>query len=102
MHKSAKHGLAALTLLLALVLLAAGCQKGPKNLDNFRKVRIGWTQEQVKELLGEPDKLEEAAGLAGVWTYHGQNWLGSPDSALIVTLLGGRVIMVTLSAPVPR
>lgn len=97
-----KYGLAALALLLALAILAAGCARNPKNLDNFRKVQIGWPQQQVKELLGEPDKLEEAAGLAGVWTYQGQNWYGSHDSTLIVTLLGGRVIMVTLSAPVPR
>lgn len=93
---------ATLSLLLALGPLAAGCQRGPKNLENFRQVQIGWTQERVKELLGEPDKLEEAAGLAGVWTYQGQNWYGSADSTLIVTLLAGRVVMVTLSAPVPR
>ncbi|MBI4800884.1 MAG: hypothetical protein HY794_19515 [Desulfarculus sp.] len=101
MHKGGKYGLAVLAGLLLLALLAAGCQ-GPKKLDNFRQVRIGWSQEQVKELLGEPDKLEEAAGLGGVWQYHGQNWYGSHDSTLIVTLLGGRVVMVTLSAPVPR
>lgn len=92
---------AALAGLLLLALLAAGCQ-GPKRLENFRQVRIGWSQEQVRELLGEPDKLEEAAGLGGVWQYHGQNWYGSHDSTLIVTLLAGRVVMVTLSAPVPR
>ncbi len=88
-------------LLLLTALLLPGCQ-GPKNLDNFRKVQIGWSQEQVKELLGEPDQLEEAAGLAGVWHYNGKNWYGSQDSALIVTLLGGRVVMVTMSAPVRR
>lgn len=102
MVRDRKYIIAALVGLLMAAFCLAGCPKGPKNLDNFRQVRIGWTQEQVKGLLGEPDKLEEAAGLAGVWTYHGQNWHGSPDSTLIVTLLGGRVVMVTLSAPVPR
>jgi hypothetical protein len=92
---------AALAGLLLAAWLLAGCQ-GAKTLDNFRQVKIGWTQEQVKDLLGEPDQLEEAAGLAGVWHYYGKNWYGSPDSTLIITLLGGRVMMVTLSAPVRR
>ncbi|MFH1034118.1 MAG: hypothetical protein V1806_06380 [Pseudomonadota bacterium] len=92
---------AALAGLLLASLLLAGCQ-GAKNLDNFRKVQIGWTSEQVKELLGEPDQAEEAAGLAGVWRFHGKNWYGSANSTLIVTILGGRVMMVTLSSPVPR
>ena len=91
----------ALAGLFMAALLLGGCQ-GAKTLDNFRQVQIGWTKEQVKELLGEPDQLEEAAGLAGVWHYHGKNWYGSQDSALIVTLLGGRVMMVTLSSPVGR
>jgi hypothetical protein len=91
----------ALAGLLLAGLLLAGCQ-GAKTVDNFRKVKMGWTQEQVKELLGEPDQVQEAAGLAGVWQYQGNNWYGSHDSTLIVTMLGGRVVMVTMSSPVPR
>ncbi len=91
--------------LLALWLLtgwgAIGCG-GKKNLDNFRQVKMGWTQEQVRGLLGEPDRVEEAAGLAGVWEYHGRNWHGAQDSTLIVTWLGGRVMMATLSSPTSR
>ncbi|CAO0822847.1 hypothetical protein DFAR_3340007 [Desulfarculales bacterium] len=59
---------AALDGLLLAAVLVRGCQ-GAKNLDNFRKVQIGWTQEQVKALLG------------------GSNWYGSRDNALIITLL---------------
>ena len=93
--------MAAWVLALAAALGLAACQ-GPKKLDNFRQVRIGWSQEQVRELLGEPDQEEEASSQAKVWRFQGQNWYGSLDSTLIVTLLGGQVAMLTLSAPMPR
>jgi hypothetical protein len=101
MNKARIVPAAALAGLLWVALLATGCQ-GSKNLDNFRQVQIGWSQEQVTTLLGEPDQRQEAAGLAEVWHYQGKNWYGSHDSTLIVTLLGGRVVMVTLSSPAPR
>jgi hypothetical protein len=101
MSKQGSYLAVALAGLLWGGLFLAGCQ-GAKTVDNFRKVKMGWTQEQVHELLGEPDQVQEAAGLAGVWQYQGKNWFGSHDSTLIVTLLGGRVVMVTMSSPVPR
>ena len=101
MSKQGSYLAVALAGLLWAGLFLAGCQ-GAKTVDNFRKVEMGCTQEQVHELLGEPDQVQEAAGLAGVWQYQGKNWFGSHDSTLIVTLLGGRVVMVTMSSPVPR
>lgn len=86
-------------LLVALSL--AGCS-GSKNLDNFRQVKPGMTAEQVRQLLGEPDKMQEASGVAGVWEYHGRNWYGAQDSTLTVTLLGGRVMLATLTAPAAK
>lgn len=83
-------------LLAALVL--PGCS-GAKNLDNFRQVKPGMSAEQVRQLLGEPDKMQEASGVAGVWEYHGRNWYGGQDSTLTVTLLGGRVMLATLTSP---
>lgn len=83
-------------LLAALVL--AGCS-GAKNLDNFRQVKPGMSAEQVRELLGDPDKMQQASGVAGVWEYQGRTWYGSHDSTLTVTILGGRVMLATLVSP---
>lgn len=95
------RALARLGLILGLAAALAagfGCS-GRKNLDNFRKVKAGMTAEQVRELLGEPDRMQEAPGVAGVWEYHGRTWYGSQDTSLTVTMLGGRVMLVTLARP---
>jgi|GEM_PF-3853897 hypothetical protein len=84
--------------LLLVALSLAGCS-GAKNLDNFRQVKPGMTAEQVRQLLGEPDRMQEASGVAGVWEYHGRNWYGGQDSTLTVTLVGGRVMLATLTTP---
>ncbi|MCA1989187.1 MAG: outer membrane protein assembly factor BamE [Desulfarculus sp.] len=87
-------------LLLASLALA-GCS-GAKDLEDFRQVKPGMTAEQVRQLLGEPDKMQAASGVAGVWEYHGRNWYGAQDSTLTVTLLGGRVMLATLTSPVGK
>ncbi|MCA1906215.1 MAG: outer membrane protein assembly factor BamE [Desulfarculus sp.] len=87
--------------LWLVVLALVGCSRA-KNLDNFRQVRPGMTAEQVRRLLGEPDRMQEASGVAGVWEYHGRNWYGGQDSTLTVTLVGGRVMLATLASPASR
>lgn len=86
-----------LVLGLAMALVAGfGCS-GQKNLDNFRKIKTGMSAEQVREILGEPDRMQEAPGVAGVWEYDARTWYGAYDSGLTVTMLGGRVMLVTLT-----
>lgn len=89
-----------LVLVLGLALLAglAGCSGG-KNMDNFRKVKAGMTTAEVRGLLGEPDKVQEATGMAGVWTYEARTWYGGFDASLSVTFLGDRVMLATVTRP---
>ncbi len=53
-------------LVLLGVLLLAAC--GPSDAD-FNKVEIGMTTEEVKAIMGEPDKTKEVFGAAEQWTY---------------------------------
>lgn len=89
-------------LVLAAALgLGAGCS-GQKNIDNFRKIQAGMSAEQVRGLLGEPDRIQEARGVAGVWEYDARTWYGGFDASLSVTMLGDRVMLVTLTRPAGR
>jgi hypothetical protein len=47
-------------VLLAALLGAVGCAPSKVNKDNFDKIRLGMTQEEVQGLLGPPT---EASGL---------------------------------------
>ncbi|MFH1059995.1 MAG: hypothetical protein V1797_15125 [Pseudomonadota bacterium] len=88
-----------LVLVLGVALLAGlGCS-GQKSVDNFRKVKAGMTAAEVRGLLGEPDSIKEATGVAGVWTYEARTWYGGFDASMSVTFLGERVMLATLTRP---
>lgn len=86
---------------LAVLLALAGCSGG-RSLADLRQVKPGMSAEAVRKLLGEPDQVQEASGLAGIWEYRGRTWYGVHDSTLTVTILGGRVMLATLTSPAGR
>lgn len=75
--------------LCFMFLILAGCGN---SIEDFRKVEAGWTLDQVRELLGEPDEIREAKGLAAVWKYE------ADGTVLTVTAMGDRVAMTALNS----
>lgn len=78
-------------MLLALILTGCG-----NSVREFRQVQPGMSLEQVRALLGEPDEVNEAAGLAGVWVYHSSGLTGDKAS-LIVSSVGGKVMFSAIN-----
>lgn len=88
-----KLKLGGLAALMLAALLLAGCGN---TLNDFQQVQPGMSLEQVRDLLGEPDQVNEAKGLAGVWVYHSSGLTGGKAS-LIVTSVGGKVMLTTIN-----
>jgi hypothetical protein len=86
-----KLGLLAALMLAALFLSGCG-----NTVDDFRQVKAGMSLEQVRDLLGEPDEVNEAKGLAGVWVYHSSGLTGEKAS-LTVSSMGGKVMLATIN-----
>jgi hypothetical protein len=50
------------TLLgLGLLLILLGCSK--LTMDNYKKITVGMTYDQVVQLIGKPDKCDDVMGL---------------------------------------
>ncbi len=82
--------------LFCLVLLAAllgagltGCAPSKVNKDNFDKIRLGMTQEEVQGLLGPPT---EASGLE-VLVFSGTTakWVQG-DNTITIQFVNGKVV----------
>ena len=82
--------------LFCLVLLAAllgagltGCAASKVNKDNFDKIRIGMTQEEVQGLLGPPT---EATGLEiPVFSGTTAKWVQG-DATITIQFVNGKVV----------
>ena len=82
--------------LFCLALLAAlwgagltGCAPSKVNKDNFDKVRLGMTQEEVQGLLGPPT---EASGLEiPVFSGTTAKWVQG-DTTITIQLVNGKVV----------
>ncbi len=83
-------------LAVALLLAALGAAGCGNRLEDYRKVKPGWTLEQVRQLLGEPDEVQELSGLAAVWTYRSRSLFGG-EAVLTVNSVGGRVAFTTVT-----
>jgi hypothetical protein len=92
-----KHYLKVIGLrLFCLVLLAAflgagltGCAPSKVNKDNFDKLRLGMTQEEVQGLLGPPT---EASGLEiPVFSGTTAKWVQG-DTTITIQFVNGKVV----------
>jgi len=64
-----KKKIAAVMALLVFMAVLAGCGKVTK--ENYEKLKLGMTYEQVTEILGQPDGKTES-DMAGLGTY--ESW----------------------------
>jgi hypothetical protein len=91
----AKAASAWLVVILAAFLLL-GCGQDAR-IEKFNQVKPGWSKEQVEQLLGKPDSLQNTGlGLAEVWEYRVTDWKGTVVSTFTVAMIGGRVITGSL------
>jgi hypothetical protein len=85
MHRQVITTLLAILLLFASVPLGFGCeycQLDPQLEKLFHEqatllkqnIKIGWTQEDVLRIMGEPDRqktVQEGTDIVDIWGYHG-------------------------------
>ena len=85
-------GLGILCLLILAGLLGAGltgCAPSKVNKDNFDKIRLGMTQEEVQHLLGPPT---EASGLEiPVFSGSTAKWVQG-DATITIQFINGKVM----------
>lgn len=71
--------------ILAVALLAAAC--GSKiSLENYNKIHMGQTFDEVKQILGEPARCDEALGVRTC------TW-GDEQRGINVNFLAGQVVL---------
>ena len=79
----------ALALTLAVGLLLAGCAPSKATKDNFDRIKIGMTQEEVQQILGPPT---EATGLEiPVFSGTMSKWVQG-DTVITVQFINGKVV----------
>ena len=71
-------------LLLALVVALAACSK--VNVENYGKIEVGMSYEEVRAILGEPTRCDDVAG------FRGCQW-GDENSNITVQMVGDNVVM---------
>lgn len=72
----------ALTTCLMLVLL--GC--GKLTLDNYNKITMGMTYDEVVQLIGKPDNCDELMGVRScLW--------GDEECSVTVNFVSGKVLL---------
>ena len=85
-------GLRLFCLVLLAVLLSAGltgCARSKINKDNFDKIKLGMTQEEVQGLLGPPT---EASGLElPVFSGSTAKWVQG-DTTITIQMVNGKVV----------
>jgi len=70
---------------LTVLLLACSPQV---SLDQFNRLRIGQSYEEVREIVGDPASCDEMLGLRHcVW--------GNPERGIRVGFLGGKVVLLS-------
>jgi hypothetical protein len=86
-----------LALLAALLISGlAGCTVSTINKDNFDKIRIGMTQEEVQGILGPPT---ESAGIEiPVFSGTMSKWVKG-DTVISITFVNGKVMAKEFSKP---
>lgn len=73
--------------LATLTVLLLAC--GPKvSLDQFNRLRIGQSYEEVREIVGDPASCDEMLGL------HHCVW-GNPERGIRVGFLGGKAVLLS-------
>ena len=79
-----------LLLLLGLAIaLLSGCTGGKVNKDNFDKIRLGMTQEEVQRLLGPPT---EASGVElPIFSGTASKWVQG-DTTITIQFVNGKVM----------
>jgi hypothetical protein len=76
---------AALALLPALLLAACG---DPLSLDNYNRLQVGQSYEQVKQIIGDPARCDEALGVRNcVW--------GDERRGISVSFVGGNALLLS-------
>lgn len=73
---------------LSLVFLLAGCSSKFNN-DNFSKIEVGQTEQQVKDLLGTPNSVESSGALGLTATTYKYEKGGNTGE---VSFVNGKVI----------
>jgi hypothetical protein len=72
-----------LALVVAVSLVAVGCSKISK--ENYDKIEVGMTYEEVEEILGPPDKAQDVIGTRiCVW--------GQTTETISIKFVGDRVV----------
>ncbi|HKY03116.1 MAG TPA: hypothetical protein VJM53_11245 [Burkholderiales bacterium] len=71
-------------LLLALVVALAACSK--VNVENYGKIKVGMSYEEVRAILGDPTRCDDVAG------FRGCQW-GDEKSNITVQMVGDNVVM---------
>jgi len=71
---------------VSLLLLLAGCSK--LNQENYRKLKVGLTYDQVVAILGKPDSCSDALFVKScIW--------GSEAKNISVNFMGDKVLITT-------
>jgi hypothetical protein len=77
------------TLLgLALLLALLGCSK--LTMDNYNKITVGMSYDEVVKLIGKPDKCDDAMGLRTC------TW-GDESRSVHVNFVGDKVLLFSSS-----
>jgi hypothetical protein len=75
-------------LLSSLLLLMLGCSK--LTLENYSKITMGMTDEEVTQLIGSPDSCDDVLGVRSC------TW-GNEKRSVNVSFLGGKVMLFSSS-----
>lgn len=76
------------TILLTSLLLMLGCSK--LTLENYSKITMGMTDEEVTQLIGAPDSCDDLLGVRNC------TW-GNEKRSVNVSFLGGKVMLFSSS-----
>lgn len=74
-----------MTVAVLAMLLLACSQK--VSLDNFNRLRVGQSYEEVREIVGDPASCDEMVGLRNC------SW-GNHERGIRVSFLAGKVVML--------
>jgi 2-keto-3-deoxy-galactonokinase len=84
-------------LLAGLLIIAlAGCARSKINQENFDKIKIGMSLQEVQQILGPPT---EASGLEiAVFSGTHAKWIEG-DTAINIQFINGKVVAKELAKP---
>jgi hypothetical protein len=75
-------------LMTGLLLLVLGCSQ--LTLENYSKITMGMTYEEVTQLIGSPDSCDDVMGVRSC------KW-GNDTRSINVSFLGGKVMLFSSS-----